>query len=254
MEISILEEWDFYLCKVDDAPASIFLNLGFRNSAPITSADHRYSCQIEILDPGEHGMGIGTDALALQELEDAIVEEAQKAGFFFVARLRNHARWQLTFYGSEKLDSTLRSLVSEILLASAERQYDIASKPDADWSYYFDFLFPDAERWQWILNRRVVEQLEAEGDSLSEARRVDHWAYFDSVAARDEFVEVVRNHGFEIERIADDVEGDHPFSAQVYRHDSVQLHFIHDVVMSLKQTAEELGGNYDGWETSVEKP
>ena len=44
------DEWDFYPCRVDDAPASIFLNLWFEKKAPVTSADTLYWLRIQMLD------------------------------------------------------------------------------------------------------------------------------------------------------------------------------------------------------------
>ena len=252
--INVPDQWDFYMCRVDDGPASIFLNFWFRDNGPVTSADNLYWCQIEMLKPGDHGMGVGTDAKVLYGIEDAITEKAQEYGLFYVGRLRNHGRWQLTFYGGENLESTLRGIVADIISSSSGRDYDIGSKPDWEWSYYFAFLCPDAERSQWIMDRRVIENLRAEGDPLTRPRRVDHWAYFESAARRDEFVQQVMTQGFELEHAADDREGDRPHSAQIFRVDSVQLEDIHDVAMSLVRTAEEMGGEYDGWETSVEKP
>lgn len=251
--IKVPDEWDFYFCRVDDRAASIFLNFWFRGEGPIKSADSLYWCQIEILEPGEHGMGEGNDAKALQDIEDAIAENAQKAGFYHVGRLRNDGRWQLVFYGPQELESTLRRIVADII-PDSEREYFVGSKLDSEWSYYLDFLFPNAERWQWIMDRKVIENLQSEGDPLTQPRRVDHWAYFDSPTSRDEFVNVVSTQGFEVERKADDGQGKRSFSAQFFRIDSVQLEDIHEVVMTLVRTADNLGGEYDGWETSIEKP
>jgi hypothetical protein len=248
------DNWDFYFCRVDDQAASIFLNFWFRGEGPIKSADNLYWCQIEILEPGDHGMGIGDDAKALQGIEDAIAKNAQDAGFYHVGRLRNNGRWQLVFYGGQDRESMLRSIVADIIPDSPEREHVIGSKPDSEWSYYFEFLIPDAERWQWIMDRRVIENLQSNGGPLTRPRRVDHWAYFESAAKRDKFIDAASNQGFELEHAADDGSGERPFSAQLFRVDSVQLEDIHEVVMSLVQIADEAGGDYDGWETSVEKP
>ena len=245
------DEWDFYLCKVDDGPASIFLNLWFRNNGAVESANTLHWCQIEMLEPGDHGMGVGTDTKFLNDLEDSIAKKALDAGLFYVGRLRNHGRWQLAFYGGANLESTLRAIVDDVL---SGRKYVVGSKADSEWSYYFDFLYPDAERWQWMMDRRVVEQLQSSGDPLTKLRRVDHWAFFESADRRNEFVQDAINQGFEFELAADDREGQRPYSAQIFRSDSVQLDDIHDIAMTLVRTAERFGGEYDGWETSVEKP
>src|SRR5687767_843527 len=126
------DKWDFYLYRVDDRAASIFLNFWFRDEVPINSADNLYWCQIKILEPGYHGMGVGNDAKALQGIEDAIAENAKDAGLYYVGRLRNDGRWQLVFYGRQDLESTLRSIVAKIIPDSSEREYVVDSKPDAE--------------------------------------------------------------------------------------------------------------------------
>ena len=40
---------------------------------------------------------------------------------------------------------------------------------------------------------------------------------------------------------------------QIYRSDKPDLYSINPVTIGLLQKAKELDGNYDGWETTVEK-
>jgi len=114
---------------------------------------------------------------------------------------------------------------------------------------------PDAERAAWIQDRRVVDQLEAEGDSLKVPRRVDHWAYFATRYGRDAFEGEARSKGFDVEQKSDtNVLGDASalqFGVQIYRVDSVALEDIHGVVMELSELASTFEGEYDGWETQV---
>lgn len=247
------DQWDFYFCDVDDSPASIFLNLRFRGEGRIASADSLYRCHINMLEPGEHGLGLGSDADVLQVLEDEIAERAQVAGLCFVGRMRNQGQWRLFFYGSDGLAASLQDVTDAIIPVSSGRSPVIDSKSDPEWSCYFEFLCPDAERWQWITDRRVVESLQSHGDPLTKPRRVDHWACFGNSYNREEFINAVADQGFELEDAADDSPGERPFSAQVFRTDFVELESIHEVVMLLVRTANELGGEYDGWETFVER-
>jgi hypothetical protein len=48
-------------------------------------------------------------------------------------------------------------------------------------------------------DRRVVETLERHGDDLTTVRRVDHWAYFRTAAARDAFVADAGEQGFRLD-------------------------------------------------------
>jgi regulator of RNase E activity RraB len=91
------------------------------------------------------------------------------------------------------------------------------------------------------------------GDPLKRPRRVDHWIYFEVASRRDAFVQAALDDGYEVESAHEDATSERRFCAQLHRVDSVELEEIHDVVMSLMELAEEHDGEYDGWETSVER-
>ncbi len=182
-----------------------------------------------------------------------MTESAEASGLYFVARVRNHASWQVTFYGPSGKGNVLSSLCQQ-LAELHSRETEAGEKPDPDWSYYNDFLMPDQERRQWMQDRRVVETLAENGDPLTKPRRVDHWAYFPTGEQRDAYVAAAAAEGFVVQEVSDDAEYDGmAYGSQLHRVDSVQLSDIHDVVMLLHQLAASSGGEYDGWETSVEK-
>jgi hypothetical protein len=250
------EDWDFYPCRVDDAPASIFLNLRFAKVSSEQRADTLYCLRIKMLDKGEHGMGSASEAEVLYRVGDQLTDRAKASGFLYVGRLRTDGRWQLTFYGpSDRLD-ILQALAKDVDGLDG-REVETGSKADRGWNYYREFLLPDAERQQWMQDRRLVEILQEKGDPLHVPRRVDHWLYFPNAEARNSFVNDVVGEGFAIEQLIDkpkDASGDE-FScgAQVHRVDSVELEDIHQVVMTLFRSAAERDGYYDGWETRVEQ-
>ncbi|HEY1811147.1 MAG TPA: DUF695 domain-containing protein [Kofleriaceae bacterium] len=245
------DEWEFYPCLVDDRPASIFLNLRYEQTRPSPPVETLYWARIHMADAGDHGMGTPSEAEALHRLEDAFIAAATKYGLVYVGRLRNAGNWQLTFYGAPDHDDALNALARAKL---GERQFEIGSKPDADWTYYREFLLPDAERRQWISDRRLVGVLQEHGDVLATPRRVDHWVYFETAASRQGFVEGAIREGFALESLLDDDASPPRFGAQVFRDDHVELDHIHAVVGTLLEIAEEHGGDYDGWETYVVKP
>jgi hypothetical protein len=243
------DRWDFYLARVDDAPGSIFLNLRYADEKP--ALDTLYWVAVKMRDPADHGMGGAAEAEELYPMDDHFVATARAAGFLHVGRLRNHGVWQLTFYGKPDRKEQFGGLVREHGFGGRQLAFD--SQPDRDWSYYDDFLYPSAERVQWMQDRELVSVLEGHGDRLVTPRRVDHWAYFASAAQRDAYVGAARTAGFDLEDASHSEETTQPFGAQLFRTDPVELEHIHSVVMTLVDLAEEHGGEYDGWETSVEK-
>ncbi len=205
-----------------------------------------------MLDVADHGMGSALEAEALYPLEDALIAAATNLGLVYVGRLRNDEAWQLTFYGTPDHLDALNALAQEADLGG--RQFQTGSKPDGDWTYYREFLMPNAERRQWMQDRRLLDVLDEQGDVHSTPRRVDHWAYFATAASRQAFVHDATREGFALESAPDEADGPRAFGAQVFRIDTVDLEHIHEVVMKLFKIAETHGGYYDGWETPVEKP
>lgn len=242
------DDWDFYPCRVDGHPASIFLNLRYEHTRSPSSINTLYWLRIYMSDAGEHGMGNSQEAEGLFSVEDTLTDSAESLGLVFVGRLRNNGAWQVTFYGPDDQSTAFDALANDLDLGG--RQFETGAKPDSEWTYYREFLMPNAERRQWMQDRQVVAVLEEHGDVHSIPRRIDHWAYFRSPAARQAFVESVIPEGFALEGTSDD----EAFSAQVFRTDTVELDHIHDVVMKLFKLAELHGGDYDGWECPVEKP
>ena len=67
------------------------------------------------------------------------------------------------------------------------RLLSIQTEADPDWTFYGDFLYPDAERQRWIQDNRAVLELETQGDSLTAVRPVEHFLYFTDAAERARF-------------------------------------------------------------------
>lgn len=250
MTTDAADAFDFYPCLVDGAPASIYVNLRFEHAAPIGGADTRYEVAIRMLEAGPHGIGTADEGVAANAIEEAVLARADALGLVYAGRLRHAGTWEVTLYGAADRLEAVRRIATA---ASAGRHVDVRRHPDADWRYYRELLLPDAERRQWMDDRRLVQILREHGDDARTPRRVDHHASFASAAARDAFVEAAAHAGFALARTSDAAGGDRPFGAEVQRTDAVELDHIHDVVMTLVDAAAAHGGHYERWTTSIER-
>lgn len=240
------DEWDFYPCHIDDSPASIFLNLRYEHADPPAAANTLYRIRVQMLEPDEHGMGTASEAEAWNTVEDEVTQRAADADLLYVGRVRTGAVWELAFYGPPQRAEALHHLRAFI----QDRRTYLDVRPDPDWGYYREFLLPDAERRQWMGDRRITDLLRDEGDTLNTPRRVDHWAYFPTAEAAAGYTAEAKTIGFACEGAIE--EDEHAsFRTQLYRDDSVELDHIHGVVVELSDLADRHGGYYDGWETYV---
>ena len=74
------DDWDFYPCLVDDRPASIFLNLRYDDERPPEDTTTLYRIRLPMAEPEDHGMGSAAEALAMNALEDEMVQRAEAGG------------------------------------------------------------------------------------------------------------------------------------------------------------------------------
>ncbi len=233
------DDFDFYPCLVDDAPASIYVNMRFEAAPPATH-DTRYTIAMLMREPGEYGIGTAEEAAALDLVEEALMARAFVLGLVYVGRLRSRGVWEVTFYGPRGHLAPLRTLATE---RAGERRVAAVTNPEAAWTYYRELLLPDAERRQWMDDRRMVQILSEQGDRLAAPRRVDHRLVFPDASARDAFTTAASAAGFIVE--SDDL------AVRAHRDDPIELDHIHDVVMTLVDAATPLGGRYERWEAGI---
>ncbi|MCR9246532.1 MAG: DUF695 domain-containing protein [bacterium] len=237
---------------VDDAPASILLDLALVRQAPIANEGTLYALHIAMSDLDHHGMGSHAEAEVLWPIDDAIAAAAKECGVRYVGRLRNRGTWQMTFMGPAEQGDALEQIAVRAL-RPVGRTFETTVKADPEWSYYRDFLYPNAERRAWMSDYKVVEQLQKEGDPLTAERRVDHWIYFARAADRDTFLGESRKLGFDGDHAEGLDEPERSHGLQIHRVDHVDLGSIHEVVVTLMRLAETHAGDCDGWKTQVVK-
>lgn len=233
-----VDELDFYPCLVDGAPASIYVNLRYE-AQPAPHADTRYTAAVPIRDVGTHGIGTAEEGELLNAWEEALIERVREHGLVYVGRIRNRGVWEVVFYGPAGQLEAVRSGV-----ALDDRISDVRSEHDPSWTYYRDLLLPDAERKQWMDDRRLVQILREQGDVLVTPRQVDHHLRFPAQKHLDAFEKLVEVEGFTVQ-VGEDLD------VLVSRTDSIELDHIHEVVMRLVDLASGLGGRYERWVSPI---
>lgn len=246
------EEWDFYFSNVDDKAGSFYLDLGLSQIAPVHKMPHFFYVSLKMNDPREDGLSSNREYDKLIEIEDFLVNSLKdKHNIIYVGRLTSNGTRDFYFYTSDTL--LIEKTISESLVRFPDYQYEFEIKDDKTWSYYSDFIYPNPRQLQSILNRRVIDNLEKNGDKLTQPREVNHWIYFKAISDRDKYIEKVKEKGFKIEE-TDKADPDKAFKykLRISRVDNVGHNDVDDYVLYLWELANELGADYDGWETSIE--
>jgi regulator of RNase E activity RraB len=248
------DAWDFYFARVNGELASLFVDLGIRNRVPDQQRPWLLWVWVKFEKPWDDGLSSDEEAPRLFEIEDTLTKRVRETtAAELVGRITTAGRREFYFYGPRP--DGFREAATDVFKDFPAYSFQLGDKEDPAWSQYLDVLYPTARMRQQIDNRRVIEALEKQGDPLTAPRPVSHWAYFPSAQKRTEFVTRVKPKGF---KVTDESENDDPAAKYRYgvtleRTDRVDWQSINEVTLELFDLAQELGGEYDGWETTVEK-
>jgi regulator of RNase E activity RraB len=243
--------WESYPALANGKPALFLVNMGLLSVAPLSAAPAIYFVTVAMRDPGPNGVGTAEESESFSPIEDAFGEAAAAAGLYFPGRVRTDGRWEFGFYGPADVD--VHAMLEGIGPLLADLDVTFGDNDDPEWRYALEYLAPDRERWQWILDYRVVRQLEKSGDNPEKPRVIDHVAHFRDSAAVDAFVAHAATVGFvESQRHEEpDAESPYPWMVEMQREDPVTIDHIHDVVMDLIERVEAHDGDYDGWGCAI---
>jgi len=112
--------------------------------------------------------------------------------------------------------------------------------------------FENKKQAQISANLKVINSLKNEGDNLTVSREVFHWIYFKNESEKNNYLKEVIKQGF-ILVSSNKIEDKLPYQLQIKRIDKVDESNVNEYVIYLWKKALEYNGDYDGWETSVEK-
>jgi uncharacterized protein (TIGR01619 family) len=243
------DNWKPYLCNVNSKLASIFVNLGLRDSVPIASKPWLLWIWVYFQSPRPDGLSDGKEAPTLYKIEDALTGRvARKCQAILSGRITTEGRREFYFYGETK--DGFRKAVGEALKEFEGYKFDAGEQEDASWNQYLDVLYPSLENLERIANMDLLDELVKRGDVLTVRREVRHWMAFRSEDSRARFREAAIRAGYGLAGETGS-EGKFPFGISVTRTQSVEQGSIDQTVIELLRLCRGFDGDYDGWETPV---
>ncbi len=248
-----MPEWDFYLSNVDNKLSSLVVDLGLYKVAPLKDKSNFVWISLKMNNPGTDGLSSSLESELLGKIEDKLVAELYNHfNSTYAGSLTCKGYKDFYFYFEDTVQ--YENVLAEVMLLYPDYQFDYGAKTDENWSGYFDFIYPSPQQFQSIQNRRIIDQLEKNGDKLTKMRDVEHWIYFRTKKERDLFLNKIMFDGFTLVTMDyDKKSGGLPYKLHIKRIDKVDWNSVDAYVIYLWKLANDYNGVYDGWETSVEK-
>ena len=147
------EDWESYLCNVDDHLSSVFVDLGLAKRAPIAALPNLSWLWIELRYPDERGLSTDREFDALCRFEDALSALiSARDDLLYVGRITGQGRREFYLYGAKDLDAVV--LLQPLLDAHSEYRYQTGSKSDPNWTHFVNVLYPGKRGIEQINRRR----------------------------------------------------------------------------------------------------
>jgi hypothetical protein len=244
------DEWIFYPCQMGDQKASIFYDHGIRETIDQIAPPQLLKVRVPLKHPRQDGLSSNEEYQQLCNLEDDLQGLVVKHAAIYVGRVTvGGYRYIHVFTSDSETDWSAR-----LRVLGERHDYHLAFvlTADSNRTGYWKDLFPNEDDWQVIQDLRVLDAIAKRGDDGSSPRHIDHWAYFAVGDAAEQFLRWIQERGYSSGII--DTADDGKFRVRFAHKGTLELSDITSHSMALRRKASELGGDYDGWETSVCKP
>lgn len=248
-------DWGSYPSAVNEQPAWVSTDLTWAQSP-----DERLKTLLHVRFPVQaidaEGLPEDDAMPEIYEAEDAIVDSLAKSlGAVHVGSVSTGGMRHIYLYAAH--DRGMPDALRMVAAAFPKFAPSAMSRPDAEYSVYADLLTPNPWQNQFLRNARVLTALAEHGDEHEVPRTVEHFAYFTTRADRDAFGVFVSSHDMAIDEDSMNTEADTstalPWTIRFGHEAAMDLAEITNLTTELAMKAEELNGEYDGWETRIVK-
>ncbi|MDZ4868031.1 MAG: DUF695 domain-containing protein [Alphaproteobacteria bacterium] len=246
------ERWESYFSRINDQVGSIFVNMALEKGLPSAGRDHLVQLRVTARALGPNGFPSAGDLDKFAAQMKAIQTEINRVGGAIYVGHITYGGLRESFWYAQK-PSSVEDAVRRGMRTFQDYDFMLSSRPEPNWETYRNVLLPSPHERRLLDNSGVYDALRKEGDALDEAREVDHWAYFPTADARNEFVKRLPS-GYALRGTTNPnhTPAHTDYGARVF-HTSVPGDELDAATIELFDLAKETGGEYDGWECPIVK-
>ncbi len=194
--------------------------------------------------PDEHGMTRAGEYRALQRIEEELAAALEPHALIEAGRVTGRGMRTFHYYGPAR--DGIAHAVAGVMSRHAEYIYSALEASDPLWAIYTNYLYPDEQQLAFANDMKALQVLLDAGDDLAKARPIEHTISFDDPEKRDSFARAMAHKGY---RVAIDAAGNDVRCAKL---DTIDPFKITEMRLALTTLAEEFGGDYSGWSTTIQ--
>lgn len=246
------EDWVVFMQGIDDKPALTNMNKALISDEVPSDYDIRIQFSVYYKNPTEDGLCYPEEYDTINQIDTEVYEVFRNNNTIYVGRMSWNGR--MNFFAYAKDNNNLEK-IEQLLFKVLEEKFagykgQIWFDKDENWDCYFHTLYPNVYIQQKLSNDRVVEALEEAGDLIDRERIIDHFTFFKEETNANNFAKEIIQKGYEISNI------DYIDEEEMYVVSFSKLAIPQEIdveTFELMDTAEQFGGDYDGWESLLVK-
>lgn len=246
----MLDIWYTFPATMGEDQAWISYNHGYGEVAESDPRHNVLRIKLPLKNPSETGMPTNEEYPQLSIIDEMLDEKFSEVGGVYVGRLTVDGHRFFYFYLNIE-EKQASEIIAEVT-AETSYQMQYVHEKDTDKKFYWEQLYPTDDDWQVIQDLKVLDSLSENGDMKDKEREVMHWAYFPSDSSCNHFAAWAKSENYELHFTGKDEDSSECYTKFTHV-GAMHLGNITSHTIKLGRKARELGGRYDGWETSVEK-
>ncbi len=244
------DNWYTFPATMGEDQAWITCNHGYAKVAQSDPRNQVLRIRLPFKDPTEYGMPTNEEFPDLSAVDESLDDRLTQEGGLYVGRVTVAGHRYFYFYVDFSEEKAAEIIEGVSITSSYKLEYHYET--DRDKQFYWDELYPTEDDWQVIQDLRVLDALIDDGDIRDREREIMHWAYFPTEETCRDFASWVQAEDYEI-HYQGKAEGGSDYLARYSHVGTTDLWDITSHTIKSNRKAREIGGRYDGWETSVER-
>jgi hypothetical protein len=185
--IAQTNNWEHYLVKYNNKPASILVDLSLAEKKDLFQYPFIVVTGPKMSNCGQSGIPNKTDIAAMEEILDATDHCLKGLTAQLLAGTLTYECERLNHYYVKDTANIRNGILRMYRRNYPQTEFIVKIKPDPSWTVYHNVLYPTEAMINEAENNGIITAMLSKGDSLRGERSIKLAAYFDTDSAQQNF-------------------------------------------------------------------